>query len=460
MQWYGGCFCGNSYGKYGTSSCVNECSPDAGFYGGWRNCIYDVDGVIPAPTPKPTSLEPLVCTPDDWNTFYDFKDGLTAGNGQLTFQVKASNDAHIALGSASITYSGGRQIPEHYEIVLGGWSNSKSLIRSTTHGATMAEYSGAVLSGSEYRKFRISWDSVVLTVEHYIELSGWVVMMQVTHDGTTSSYSIERAMVMTAWATGCWEYMSPSYLFLGCYADSDDRDLPINIGGGHTHDQCHKVCMNQGYAYFGMQWYGGCFCGNSYGKYGTSSCVNECSPDAGFYGGWRNCIYDVDGVIPAPTPKPTSLEPLVCTPDDWNTFYDFKDGLTAGNGQLTFQVKASNDAHIALGSASITYSGGRQIPEHYEIVLGGWSNSKSLIRSTTHGATMAEYSGAVLSGSEYRKFRISWDSVVLTVEHYIELSGWVVMMQVTHDGTTSSYSIERAMVMTAWATGCWEYMTS
>ncbi len=149
-----------------------------------------------------------MCTTNDSNTYLDFKDGLIASNGELTFQVKTGNDAHIALGSSQIVYSGGRHISEHYEIVLGGWGNSKSLIRSATDGAAMAEYLGPVLSSSENRKFRISWDSVGLTVEGYTESSGWVMMMRVAHNQTTAQYSITRAMVMTGYgASGCWEYM-------------------------------------------------------------------------------------------------------------------------------------------------------------------------------------------------------------------------------------------------------------
>lgn len=155
-----------------------------------------------------------MCTENDSYTFHGFKNGLSADNGQLTFQVQANNDAHIALGSSSVIYPGGRQIPGHYEIVLGGWFNSKSVLRSSTGGAQMAEYHGAVLSSSEDRKFRISWDSVVLTVERYQVSSGWEVMMQVTHDGTTSSYSITRAMVMTGYGgSGCWEYIVSQFRY-------------------------------------------------------------------------------------------------------------------------------------------------------------------------------------------------------------------------------------------------------
>ena len=43
--------------------------------------------------------------------------------GRVQFSVKAKNDAHVALGD-SVDHDAG-----HWEIVLGGWGNSNSVIR-------------------------------------------------------------------------------------------------------------------------------------------------------------------------------------------------------------------------------------------------------------------------------------------------------------------------------------------
>lgn len=42
---------------------------------------------------------------------------------QVTFKVKACNDAHVALSTTTTTDS------QTYEIVLGGWNNTKSVVR-------------------------------------------------------------------------------------------------------------------------------------------------------------------------------------------------------------------------------------------------------------------------------------------------------------------------------------------
>lgn len=46
----------------------------------------------------------------------------------VTFSVKASNDAHIGF------FSNSQSTHEVYEIVIGGWGNSKSVIREANQG--------------------------------------------------------------------------------------------------------------------------------------------------------------------------------------------------------------------------------------------------------------------------------------------------------------------------------------
>lgn len=78
--------------------------------------------------------------------------------GCVHFKVQGKNDAHILL---SPTYKVPRSSVA-YEIVLGGWGNTKSVIRYGTQGIELDSYpknwksSGAVLSATESRDFWIS----------------------------------------------------------------------------------------------------------------------------------------------------------------------------------------------------------------------------------------------------------------------------------------------------------------
>ena len=66
------------------------------------------------------------------------------------FQVKARNDAHIALGGDT-NHDG-----KHWEIVLGGWSNKKSVIRKKNQGPEQAK-SGGPLNPNALVPMWISW---------------------------------------------------------------------------------------------------------------------------------------------------------------------------------------------------------------------------------------------------------------------------------------------------------------
>lgn len=79
--------------------------------------------------------------------------------GQIQFRVKAPNDAHIALTT------GPQEGDPMYEVFIGGWSNSKSVIRKNRTKPDVIEVETLnILSADEYRGFWIRWDNGVLTV--------------------------------------------------------------------------------------------------------------------------------------------------------------------------------------------------------------------------------------------------------------------------------------------------------
>lgn len=67
---------------------------------------------------------------------------------------------------------------------------------------------------------------------------------------------------------------------IGCYADDKlDRDLSFEPYGdskvGMWPPMCIHHCFTKGYYYAGLQNRFMCFCGNSYGKYGSSNSCNQ-----------------------------------------------------------------------------------------------------------------------------------------------------------------------------------------
>lgn len=81
----------------------------------------------------------------------------TSGSTFITFQVQACNDAHIALKS--------KVKEQPIEIVLGGWSDTRSCIRLAPQDQCLVTNVGAVLDCKEYRSFTVYWGDRHILVE-------------------------------------------------------------------------------------------------------------------------------------------------------------------------------------------------------------------------------------------------------------------------------------------------------
>ena len=90
--------------------------------------------------------------------------------------------------------------------------------------------------------------------------------------------------------------------YLGCYKDTDYRDVGDTSQGGYywqdgngmTTERCIASCSGKGYAFAATQASSYCFCGNSYGKYGKAdNCNVKCSGSSGQTcgGNYANSVY-------------------------------------------------------------------------------------------------------------------------------------------------------------------------
>ncbi|XP_078610800.1 C3 and PZP-like alpha-2-macroglobulin domain-containing protein 8 [Branchiostoma floridae x Branchiostoma japonicum] len=87
------------------------------------------------------------------DTQYQYRWDLPKLTGnRFTFEVKATNDVHVALSSQR------HDMANMYEIVIGGWSNRKSVIRRRKQGTNRGTtWTSGINSKTEYRKFWITW---------------------------------------------------------------------------------------------------------------------------------------------------------------------------------------------------------------------------------------------------------------------------------------------------------------
>lgn len=79
--------------------------------------------------------------------------------GVFTFKVRAAHDAHLALTPSPV------EAEPIYEIFIGGWDNSKSVIRRNRQKPDVAEVNTpGILNAGEFRSFWIRWYDSVITV--------------------------------------------------------------------------------------------------------------------------------------------------------------------------------------------------------------------------------------------------------------------------------------------------------
>ncbi|XP_062614995.1 uncharacterized protein LOC134276738 [Saccostrea cucullata] len=122
---------------------------------------------------------------------------IAAGRSFYTFKVKAKNDAHFALMSDD------DDTRPLYEIVIGGWNNRKSCIRTGKQLPCLSTYSQTVLSQAAYRSFWVTWigGNIVVGEGDTINVNG---IMSYHH---SSPYPINFFAVMTGWgASGHWKF--------------------------------------------------------------------------------------------------------------------------------------------------------------------------------------------------------------------------------------------------------------
>jgi hypothetical protein len=82
-----------------------------------------------------------------------------AGQSGVVFRVKAANDAHIALTSSEA------ESDPMLEVFIGGWSNSKSVVRKNrTKPDVVEEATPQILNAGEFIGFWIRWTDNVLAV--------------------------------------------------------------------------------------------------------------------------------------------------------------------------------------------------------------------------------------------------------------------------------------------------------
>lgn len=146
-------------------------------------------------------------TPDQYRYQLLSSHGISFEQSSIKFGVKASHDVHVALLSSH------DENHALYEIVLGGWDNTASVIRDAKQQAPKVEHKGHILSPYSFRNFEIIYQNGAIQV---IEGDGKSIM---TWTDKTSPLTIRDVGISTGFgASGDWTLPCPAgILFLSCF---------------------------------------------------------------------------------------------------------------------------------------------------------------------------------------------------------------------------------------------------
>ncbi|CAG4965569.1 unnamed protein product [Colias eurytheme] len=252
-------------------------------------------------------------------------------SGSVQFKVRTANDAHVALTM------GPQESNPMYEIFIGGWGNTKSVIRRNKTKPDKVEIeTPGIVNGGEFRGFWVRWDG-----------------------GIVSAGREGEAIPFISW--------------------SDPEPFPVAFVG---------VCTG-------------------WGATGT----------------WKI----EDG---AEFNTPDNLE--------------YKFGPVAA-GTLELDFRGPHNCHICLTPAPA------EIEPIYEIILGGWENTKSVIRYCKQKPEKVTVpTPGIMNVNEFKKFIVEWRCGRLTIRD--GSSGQVLM-----DWTDSApFPITHFGIRTCWgARGNW-----
>jgi hypothetical protein len=140
-------------------------------------------------------------------------------NGIIQFRVRAPNDAHLALCANEC------EADPMYEVFLGGWKNTKSVIRKNRTKPDIEADTPDILNDGEFRGFWIRWMDNTITVGHEGQVAAFLTFED------SEAIPINYVGVCTGWgACGSWIIEAPQPSAPGIYPRV--ALMPMAMAGG------------------------------------------------------------------------------------------------------------------------------------------------------------------------------------------------------------------------------------
>ncbi|XP_073831690.1 uncharacterized protein [Musca autumnalis] len=395
-----------------------------------------------------------------------------ATNGEFRFKVCCSNDCHVAL--ASEPQEGGPM----YEIAIGGWTNTKSVIRYVGKQPDVAAAdTPKIVNSNEMRGFWVRWRNQTISVGREGEISAFM-----SHNDP-QLFDVKFIGICTAYgSTGSWLFDDPNASSMG--PNGSDLEAIENMTFVKTPNE-------KKYKYYPAR-------GEIFAFY--ACCANDCHISLSSHVDWVKPIYEIaiggwantKSIIRLIDQEPDLVAvqtPDICNPNEmrgfwvrWDknciqvgrkgeavAFMSYQDAnlfpikyvgictaygstgswfvgehtfpvhtvpvvpnMLPNNRNLTrlntpnekryryypvqqsnlfiFKVQCANDCHVALSNNNEERS------PIYEIVIGGWANTKSVIRKIGKTPDLVEVQTPdIVHPKEWRMFWICWHDNVIQV---------------------------------------------
>eukprot|EP01113_Clastostelium_recurvatum_P034898 TRINITY_DN4795_c0_g2_i5.p1 TRINITY_DN4795_c0_g2~~TRINITY_DN4795_c0_g2_i5.p1 ORF type:complete len:1282 (-),score=325.43 TRINITY_DN4795_c0_g2_i5:874-4719(-) len=245
---------------------------------------------------------------------------------------------------------------------------------------------------------------------------------------------------------------SPSYEYVGCYRDDirqGMRDLNMlgvttSLGGdivfGMTPRLCISLCYSLGASYAGLQYGSECFCGNSYGRYGSSNWCNfGCQSES-----WSTCggnaandiyyVYDGgDANSGATTTNTGHAATTSPAPTGATGMVDL--GTTSRHAITTaLHVTSTSDAHVATSTS---------VHSATSTIAAATTSAESAATSTAAARASDATSTAALSSHSATTTAAAHESTTSIAAHYSSTA------VATHDSTTTAAAHDSSTTTTA-----------
>ena len=139
-------------------------------------------------------------TPND-NVWYNLTTNCLVATGRtyLTFRARASNDVNIAFTSDNSVTSG-----TAYDIVIGGWKNTRSTLRLGIGGSECVHTNHNPLSQTFFDEFWVSWTGSYVRVGTGTSVGSSYFLSCYQR----SMYSVNFIWIRTGWgSSGEWRFV-------------------------------------------------------------------------------------------------------------------------------------------------------------------------------------------------------------------------------------------------------------